>query len=142
MPTYYSLFKGIRDGLKSVIEGVTWLSGKVYVNQWRTDTVFPCVLIETVEDNIALENVSPPTYELKPTFNLILRVNSTDMDILVSGVGAIIDKIRDYATNYVSGGLGWEKMSVGRVDYTYQSPGIPSAVIREASIPVIAVKEY
>lgn len=143
MTTYYSAFMNIRDKLKQELNEITWLSGRIDVNTWKTDTVFPRVLIIPDVDNMESEKIHPPIYKLQPLFNVIFRANTDDIDIVVSGVGAIIDKIRDNSTAYTNtSGTIWEAIKVGTVDYKYASPGVPNKIIREASVSVTGITEW
>ena len=142
--TSYALKTGIRNELKSTIEEVSWLSGKVYVNTWRTDASFPHVLIRWERDTPELE-LTNGTYKHSLVFGVVFRntypSNVIDYDIIVSGVGAVEDKIIEYTTNYLSGNLGWEKAELGEVDYGYTSPGIAPEVVGEAYTSVTITKE-
>jgi len=142
--TSYALKTGIRNELKSTIEEVSWLSGKVYVNTWRTDASFPHVLIRWERDTPELE-LTNGTYKHSLVFGVVFRntypSNVIDYDIIVSGVGAVEDKIIEYTTNYLSGNLGWEKAELGEVDYSYTSPGISPEIVGEAYLPIIITKE-
>lgn len=143
--TTYSEKVGIRNQLKTRLEEVTWLSGKVFVNTWRTDASFPHVLIRWERDTAELEQVSTGTYKRNLVFGVVFRntypSNVIDYDVIVSGVGAVEDKIIQYTTNYLSGNLGWEKAVIGDVDYSYTSPGIASEVVGEGYVQVIVTKE-
>ena len=142
MTTYYAEVKGIRDELSSRIQEVSWLSGKVNINTWRTDSSFPCVLIVTERDSMTLEQSKSNLDKHDLVFGIVFRNTSPNTDILVSGAGAIIDKVTSYTTNYLSGGLGWEVAKIGDVNYKYASPGIANEVVGEAYIPVEITKEW
>lgn len=142
MTTYYAEVKGIRDELSSTIQEVTWLSGKVNYNFWRTDSTFPHVLIVTERDTMTLEQTNSNLYKHDIVFGVVFRNTSNNADILVSGAGAIIDKVTSYTTNYLSGGLGWEMAKIGDINYKYTSPGISNEVVGEAYIPVTISKEW
>lgn len=140
--TYYSEVTSIRDELKSTIQEVTWLSGRININTWRTDTKFPCVLIITGRDNMTLEQSDSNLYRHDVSFGVVFRNTSNNVDVLVSGVGAIVDKITSYTTNYLSGGLGWELCRINSVDHNFTSPGIANEVIGESKIELVITKEW
>ena len=140
--TYYSNFLNIRNQLHDRIEEIGWLSGKVTYNFWRTDSSFPCALIVTERDSMTLEQTNSNLYKHDITFGVVFRNTSNDADVLVSGAGAIIDKVTSYTTNYLSGGMGWEMAKIGDVNYKYASPGIANEVVGEAYIPVEITKEW
>lgn len=143
--SFYSIAIGARNQLVTRLGEISWLSGKVFENEWRTDSVFPIAMVQWDSSPMTLEKVSNPTYKVDTVVNVYFRNNITnisgDYDLIVSGVGAIVDKIKAFTTNY-SGGVYWESAVIGDIDYTYVSPGNAPYVIGEGKIPVTLTKEY
>ena len=143
--TFYAEVIGARNELVARLGEISWLSGKVYENEWRTDSVFPIAMIQWDSCNMELENINNPTYKINSVFNLYFRNNistvSGDYDLIVSGVGAMVDKIKAFTVNY-SGGVYWETANITDIDYTYASPGAPGYVLGERKITVTLTKEW
>jgi len=133
--TYYSEITALRDELITRLQEITWLSGRIYKGKYRTVSSYPVVFLQTTRDDPELAQSSRPYYYINPQFNLIYQVKSTgnqetDEGVLVSGVGAIFDKVKTYTTNHPK----WERVEVESIDLGYESPGIPSKVLKEAHI--------
>jgi hypothetical protein len=87
--------------------------------------------------------INQGSYYLQPEFDIIFQqtVNEnkeTQKLIMVSGVGAIIDKVQDHTSNCPY----WERIQIVDVDYKWYSPGMAPAILEEAKIRVRAKKEW
>lgn len=143
--TYYGVVAGVTSGLQSKIAAVTWLSGKVDIDVWKTSNKsgdFPRVVITLDNDAPVLENLKTGTYQLNPTFNVVFQTLLSGQGAVVSGVGAVFDKIREASSNYSGGDSGWEKARVTKIDYGYASPGMAQVLLHEAMLTVTVTREY
>jgi hypothetical protein len=142
--TYDSVVNVMWSGLCTIANSVSFLSGRVYRNVWRTVDSYPEVVVDLVRDRPLLVLTNQGKYFIQPEFDIIYRQESIPDDrllekaVLVSGVGAIIDGIRSSTTNCPT----WERIEVLDVNYKYATPGMPVAQINEAKISVRLKKEW
>jgi len=141
--TNYSVINGVHEELISTVEEVTWLSGFVYKNAWRTNETVHDVMVDLVRDSPEINLVNQGSYYMQPEFDIIYRQlanedKELDKALIISGVGAILDVVRSHMSNCPY----WEKIQIVDVDYKYYSPGMATLMTSEAKIRVKAKKEW
>jgi hypothetical protein len=144
MVTYYSSTVTLWGQVVSLIEEIAWLSGKVYKNgAWKSVTEYPQVCVDFVRDGMEPYLLNQGSYYIQPEFDIIFQQTVADNKetqklIMVSGYGAIIDKVQAHTANCPY----WERIQVIDVDPKWYSPGMAPAVIEEAKIRVRVKKVY
>jgi hypothetical protein len=146
MVSYYNTIISIRNTLDTLITTIAMYSGTTYFSpNYQTEVGdYPSCFIEIMDDDIDMMSYSGKRWKVKPGFAIVVRTDAGSdadaaNDILISGVSAIVGKIKDASTSLygvgpTSGDVKLDKLYVEEVDYSYQSPGATPALIKEARI--------